>query len=120
MPPGTSIDARWADAFDTVVEATGAESGFSTARGIVRPGGVIVLKSTFARPMTAFDSSGLVVDEVSVVGSRCGPFAPALRILARGQIDVEALVHARFALDDAMEALDYASRRGVLKVLIQP
>ena len=117
---GESTDKFLVDACDTVVEATGAQSGFLTARKIVRPGGVIVLKSTYASPMTAFDISSLVVDEVQVVGSRCGPFEPALRMLEQGRIRVDQMIHGRFALDDAVEALEYAGQRGVLKVLIAP
>jgi threonine dehydrogenase-like Zn-dependent dehydrogenase len=119
---GTSAGpaGQFADCFDIVVEATGDETGFDTARNIVRPGGVIVLKSTFAGPMAEFDSSSLVVDEVSIVGSRCGPFEPALRMLESGQVRVEEMIHARYSLDDAVQALDLASQKGVLKVLIQP
>ena len=117
---GEPIAREFIDTFDVVAEATGAESGFSTARKIVRPGGVIVLKSTFARPIAEFDSSGLVVDEVQVVGSRCGPFAPALRMLDQERVSVDDMIDGRYALDDAVDALEYAGRSGVLKVLIDP
>jgi alcohol dehydrogenase len=106
--------------FDIVVEATGAESGFLTARSLVRPGGTIVLKSTFAGPTTALDISSLVVDEVQVIGSRCGPFEPAIRMLNQGRVEVDQMIHRRFSLDDGVQALEYAARRGVLKVLISP
>lgn len=114
------VESTLSGSFDVVVEATGAESGFLSATQMVRPDGVIVLKSTFARPMRQFDISKLVVDEIRVVGSRCGPFAPALRMLADGLVDVDGLVHGRFGLDDGVEALRYAAQRGVLKVLIEP
>ncbi|MEX1020269.1 MAG: alcohol dehydrogenase catalytic domain-containing protein, partial [Litorilinea sp.] len=94
-----------ADPADVVVDATGRAAGFATARRLVRPGGTLVLKSTFAEPTTAVDLSSLVVDEVRVVGSRCGPFAPALRLLAAGRVDVEPLISAEYPLDLATTAL---------------
>ena len=84
----------------------------------MRPGGTLVLKSTFARDLDHFDASGLVVDEITLVGSRCGPFAPALRLLRGGAIDTESLIHARYPLAQGVEALAHAGRRGVLKVLL--
>ena len=104
--------------FDVVVEATGAASGFELARRLVRPAGVIVLKSTFAGAPPAFDLTNLVVDEVQVAGSRCGPFAPAIRLLHEGRIHVGEMVQARYNLDDGLEAMQHAARRGVLKVLL--
>ncbi len=109
------------DAFgqaDVVVEATGSPSGFASARRLVRPGGTLVLKSTFASDLPRFDASGLVVDEITLVGSRCGPFAPALRLLRDGAVETAALIHARYSLEQGVEALEHAGRRGVLKVLI--
>jgi threonine dehydrogenase-like Zn-dependent dehydrogenase len=103
---------------DVVVEVTGSPDGFALARRLVRPGGVIVLKSTFAGNISEFDSSSLVVDEVTVMGSRCGPFEPALRLLTAGDIDVTSLIQARYSLDNAVEALAHAGRKGVLKALI--
>ena len=105
---------------DVVVDVTGSPAGFAQARRLVRPQGVIVLKSTFAGRLPDLDISSLVVDEITVIGSRCGPFAPALRMLASGAVLVEPLIHARYPLDDAVAALDYAGRKGVLKVLIEP
>ena len=105
-------------AADIVVEVTGSPSGFAMAHRLVRPGGTLILKSTFASPLTMFDISSLVVDEITVMGSRCGPFAPALRMLARGDIAVKPLIHTRYSLDDGAAALEYAGSRGVLKVLL--
>src|SRR5690606_27924143 len=85
--------------FDVVVEATGSPDGFGVARCRVRPGGILVLKSTFAGKQPPLDLSSLVVDEVTVVGSRCGPFAPALRLLASGRVQVEPLVQGCYGLD---------------------
>lgn len=105
---------------DVVIEATGAPSGIAVALRLVRPGGTLVLKSTFADHLFDFDMSSLVVDEITLVGSRCGPFGPALRMLERGQVRVEPLIQARFPLDDAEAALAFAGTKGVLKVVVQP
>lgn len=105
--------------FDIVVEATGSPSGLDLARSALRPRGTLVLKSTYAGEVT-LDLSPFVVDEITIVGSRCGPFAPALRLLESGRVDPTPLIAARYALDDAVEALRHASERGVLKVLLQP
>lgn len=106
------------DRFDVVVEATGAASGFELSRRLVRPAGTIVLKSTFAGASPTFDLTNLVVDEVQVVGSRCGPFAPAIRLLHERRVHVGEMVQARYNLDDGLEAMQHAARRGVLKVLM--
>ncbi len=100
-----------------VVEATGTVAGFRRALDLVEPRGTLVLKSTTHR-QEPLDLAPAVVNEVTVVGSRCGPFAPAVRALAAGCIEVEALVSARFPLARAAEALDRAAQREALKVLI--
>lgn len=105
---------------DVVVEVTGSPQGFAQAVSLVRPGGTLVLKSTFAAALPNFDLSHLVVDEITLVGSRCGPFAPALRLLQSGLVQTQPLIHARYALDEGVAALAHASRKGVLKVLIAP
>ncbi|MEZ4867777.1 MAG: alcohol dehydrogenase catalytic domain-containing protein [Caldilineaceae bacterium] len=105
---------------DIVVEVTGSPQGFAQARRWVRPGGVLALKSTFADCSPAVDLSALVVDEITLLGSRCGPFAPALRLLAAGLVQVESLLHGCYSLDDAPAALHHAAQKGVLKVLIKP
>jgi threonine dehydrogenase-like Zn-dependent dehydrogenase len=104
---------------DLVVECTGQAKGFQTARQLVRPRGTLVLKSTY-HSLVETDLSGLVVDEIQVVGSRCGPFPAALRLLEQGLVDVTSLIEAEYRLDDAMMALEHAARRGTLKVLIRP
>lgn len=104
---------------DLVVEATGDPGGFAAARRLVRPRGTIVLKSTYRGALT-LDAAALVVDEVTLVGSRCGPFPAALELLARGAVDPRPLVDARYALADAPEALAHAARPGALKVLLAP
>jgi threonine dehydrogenase-like Zn-dependent dehydrogenase len=104
---------------DLVVECTGRAEGFGTARELVRPGGILVLKSTY-EGLTQVDLSRLVVDEVQVIGSRCGPFPAALRLLRQGRIDVTSLIEAEYTLDEAHAAFEHAGRRGALKVLLRP
>jgi threonine dehydrogenase-like Zn-dependent dehydrogenase len=106
---------RW----DIVIEATGSPSGFDLARKALRPRGTLVLKSTYRGEMT-INLSPFVVDEITVIGSRCGPFAPALRLMEMKQVDPSALVAARFGLDDALRAFDQAASAGMLKVLLTP
>jgi len=102
---------------DVVVECTGQPLGLVVARQAVRPRGTIVLKSTHAGE-TTLNLSAVVVDEITLVGSRCGPFAPALDLLSRALIDVRPLIHARYPLVDALAAFDHAARPGTMKVLL--
>ena len=103
--------------FDVVVECTGNPEGFERARGAVRPRGTLVMKSTYPGKLS-MDASAVVVDEITLVGSRCGPFAPALKLLADGEIDPRPLVSAHFPLSEAASALRHAKRPETLKVLI--
>ncbi len=103
--------------FDVAVECTGNPSGFALARRALRPRGTLVLKSTYAGRLT-MDASSVVVDEIALVGSRCGPFPPALRLLTAGRVEVESLIDARYPLAEAEAALERAGRRGTLKVLL--
>jgi threonine dehydrogenase-like Zn-dependent dehydrogenase len=112
-----AADAVPAAAADVVVECTGNPEGFAIARHAVRPRGTIVLKSTYHGGLK-LDVAMVVVDEVTLVGSRCGPFAPALDLLARGAVDVDPLLAARYPLNDAPRAYEHAARPGMLKVLI--
>jgi threonine dehydrogenase-like Zn-dependent dehydrogenase len=102
---------------DIVVEATGSPEGFEIARRAVRPRGTIVFKSTYKGEMR-LNFSSIVVDEINLVGSRCGPFQPALRLLASGRVNVNPLIDNRFILSDGEKALQHAARPGVLKVLM--
>lgn len=101
--------------FDVVVEATGSAPGFERARSLLRPRGTLVLKSTYHGKLE-LDAAPLVIDEITVVGSRCGPFPPALRALAEGRIDPTPLIEDSFALADGVRALEKAAERGVRKV----
>jgi threonine dehydrogenase-like Zn-dependent dehydrogenase len=101
-----------------VVEATGSAAGFARAVAATRPRGTLVLKSTHAE-QPAVDLAPLVINELHVIGSRCGPFPPALRALETDAVDVRSLIHARVPLARADEALRMAAQPGVLKVLIE-
>jgi threonine dehydrogenase-like Zn-dependent dehydrogenase len=102
---------------DLVVEATGRPAGYATARRLVRPRGVVVLKSTYHGSVDA-DLTMAVVDEITLVGSRCGPFAPALRLLEQDLVNVAPLIQARYPLNEAVAAFEHAARPGALKVLV--
>lgn len=105
---------RW----EVVVEATGSSSGFDLARQAVRPRGVLVLKSTY-RGEASVNFSSLVIDEITLLGSRCGPFAPALRVLANHAVDPSLLIAAHYPLARAVEAFELARQPGMLKVLLE-
>jgi len=106
---------RW----DIVVEATGSPSGFSLARRAIRPRGTLVLKSTYKGEMNV-NFSSIVVDEINIVGSRCGPFEPALRLMESHQVDPTVLIANEFKLEDGLKAFEHAAETGMLKVLIEP
>jgi threonine dehydrogenase-like Zn-dependent dehydrogenase len=104
--------------FDFVVEATGSPSGLETACRCVRPRGTIVLKSTYAG-RAEVDLSRVVVDEIALVGSRCGPFEPALVMLESGNVQPECLIERSFPLEDGISAFRHARSSASLKVLIE-
>jgi 2-desacetyl-2-hydroxyethyl bacteriochlorophyllide A dehydrogenase len=105
--------------FDLVVEASGSPSGFELALDLLCPRGTLVLKSTF-HGVTQISAARIVVDEISVVGSRCGRFAPALELLQTGKIDVQSLISEEFALTEGLRAMAQAADPGVMKVLLRP
>jgi threonine dehydrogenase-like Zn-dependent dehydrogenase len=104
---------------DIVIDATGAPTGLAHALQLVRPEGTIVLKTTVADPC-ALPLSPVVIHEVRIIGSRCGPFRPALDALASGEIDPTPMISATYPLDDALAAFEHARQPDVLKVLIRP
>lgn len=104
--------------FDVAVDCTGSADGFNTAVGLVRPGGVVVLKTTVAR-RAAVDLNRVVIDEITVIGSRCGPFVPAIKALEEKKVDVAPLISKVFPIEQSVEALEYAAQKGVLKVLLR-
>ena len=104
---------------DVVIEASGSESGFTTALDLVKPRGKMVLKSTF-HGTSNWDASRIVVDEISIIGSRCGRLAPAMELLASNKIKVDDLISEEYRLEKGVFALEQAARRGVLKLLLRP
>lgn len=103
--------------FDIVVECTGNPQGFELARQALRPRGTLVLKSTYADRLT-IDASALVVDEITLIGSRCGPFAKALDLLATADVDTSSLVQATYPLSKGLDAFAAAQQRGSQKILL--
>ena len=103
---------------DVAVECTGNPEGLEIARRAVRPRGTIVLKSTY-HGRASVDLAPIVVDEITVVGSRCGPFAAALDLLARGAVDPRPLIDERYRLTEAVAAIEHAARPGTLKILVE-
>lgn len=102
---------------DLVVECTGAAQGLELALRLVRPRGTVILKSTVAA-QSSMHLAPIVIDEIRVQGSRCGPFAPALRALSHKRIDVGSLISATYKLDEGLAAFERAEQKGVLKVLL--
>jgi threonine dehydrogenase-like Zn-dependent dehydrogenase len=112
-------DGGLGEPFGLVVECTGSPAGFGRAVTLTRPRGTLVLKSTYAGRANV-DLAPIVVNEISVVGSRCGPFPAALEALAGGRVQVGPLISARFSLAHAKEAYTRAGQPGTLKVLLRP
>jgi threonine dehydrogenase-like Zn-dependent dehydrogenase len=102
---------------DVVVDCTGSASGLELAMQMVRPRGTVVLKTTVAasKPLNL---APVVIDEINIIGSRCGPFREAIRALAEKRIEITSLIHRRMKLEQGIEAMDLAARPGVLKVIL--
>jgi threonine dehydrogenase-like Zn-dependent dehydrogenase len=110
----------FADAsFKLAVEATGNAAGLAHTLRLVPPQGTVVLKSTYA-DSPQVDLTPVVVNELNVIGSRCGPFAPALELLANGVIVTDSFVEGRYPLADGLRAFEHASQPGVRKILLYP
>jgi threonine dehydrogenase-like Zn-dependent dehydrogenase len=107
-----------ARSFDTVIEATGTPMGFELARKAIRPRGKLVIKSTY-HGLLEINMSAIVVDELTIIGSRCGPFPPAIRLLRDQKVDVLPLIMGRYPLTEGVEAFQRAGERGILKVLLE-
>jgi threonine dehydrogenase-like Zn-dependent dehydrogenase len=105
--------------FDVVVEATGSASGLELALGAVRPRGTLVLKSTIAGNHDV-SLAAIVINEVTVIGSRCGVFAPALEALEEKSVSVTPLIEKIYPLNDGIEAVKHAARQGARKILLRP
>ena len=115
--PTLDTSGQWYGCFDVVVDCSGQPSGFELARRLLRPRGTLVLKSTFHGTQEV-TMAPFVVDEIAVVGSRCGPFQPALRLLERRLIDVDALLDAEYPIERGVEAFERAMTPGTLKVQV--
>lgn len=102
---------------DVVVDCTGTAQGFADSLDLLKACGTMILKSTYVGLPEA-DLTRVVIDEISLVGSRCGSFESALRLLKAGVVDVESLIESRYELDDALEAMKHAGQKGVLKALL--
>jgi threonine dehydrogenase-like Zn-dependent dehydrogenase len=105
-----------ASSFDVAIECTGNHLGFGLAQRALRARGTLVMKSTYADRLT-LDASAIVVHELTIIGSRCGPFPKALALLAEGKVDVLPLVQAHYPLERALDAFDHAQRPGTLKIV---
>jgi alcohol dehydrogenase len=104
-------------AYDYVVDATGSPEGLRQAVGMTRPRGTVILKST-VHGAVGIDAAPVIVNEVTLVGSRCGPFQPALQLLAAGRVHVDDMISERLPLEQAPAAFRKAQQKGVLKVLL--
>ena len=105
-------------AYDFVVEATGSITGFETSLALTKPRGTLILKSTIAASKE-FNLAPIVIDEITVLGSRCGQFAPALRMLEQKRIDVKPLISDIYAIDDSIEAFERNKEKSSVKVLVK-
>jgi threonine dehydrogenase-like Zn-dependent dehydrogenase len=114
---GSGAARSRAGTFSIAVECTGSPEGPASAMAFLEPLGTLVLKTTVSRPLQ-LPSERLVVDEINVIGSRCGPFPKAIDALSRRKIEVEQMLDKSFSLDDAPEAVRHAAKPGVLKTLI--
>ncbi len=111
-------DAVKSKSFDITVECTGNPDGFKLALSGLRPRGILVLKSTYAGKLN-IDASAIVVDEITVMGSRCGPFDKALELLKNQKVDVNSLIETSYPLEEGMAAFHRAQQKGTLKVLLK-
>ena len=104
--------------YDVVVEATGSISGFETALALTKPRGTLVLKSTVAASKE-FNLAPIVIDEITVLGSRCGQFGPALRLLKSGKVDFSPLISGVYDVDNALEGFEKNKEKDTLKILLK-
>lgn len=116
--PALERSAIPAQRAQVVIDCTGTAEGFADALELVEPRGTIILKSTY-RDMPHANLTRIAVDEIRLIGSRCGSFDSALRLLAAGLVDVESLIDARYSLGDGLQAVEHAAQKGTLKVLLE-
>ena len=113
------IDSNDEKKYDLVIEATGNDSGFSDTMKLIRPRGTVILKSTIAS-QNKLDLTPAVVNEVTVIGSRCGIFRPAINALESGSVSVEELVDSIYPLEKFQQAFEHAKKPGAMKILLKP
>ncbi|HTP85354.1 MAG TPA: alcohol dehydrogenase catalytic domain-containing protein [Bryobacteraceae bacterium] len=106
-------------AYDWTVDATGSPEGLRQAVAMTRPRGTLILKST-VHGLVPVDTAPIIVNEITLVGSRCGRFEPALKLLRTGRVNVDSMISAEYLLSDASAAFDHAAQKGVMKVLLRP
>jgi threonine dehydrogenase-like Zn-dependent dehydrogenase len=105
--------------FDLVVEATGSNSGFADTMKLIKPRGTVILKSTIASREN-LDLTPTVVNEITLIGSRCGLFKPAIDALATGMVSVDSMIDSTFPLEKFSEAIEHAKKPDTLKVFLKP
>jgi len=113
------IDSNDGKKYDLVTEATGSDSGFSDTMKLIRPRGTVILKSTIAS-QNKLDLTPAVINEVTVIGSRCGIFRPAINALESGSVSVEELVDSIYPLEKFQQAFEHAKKPGAMKILLKP
>lgn len=113
-----ALGREWAGRFDVVIEASGSPSGLATALGVVKPRGTVVLKSTH-QGSTPLEMSQVVVNELTIVGSRCGRFRPAIDLLVSGHLDLSPLISGRLPLEKGLQAFEEAAAPENMKVILQ-
>jgi len=118
LPESAATGPEWNSRFDVAIEASGSPSGLGSAVRVVKPRGIVVLKSTHQGD-TPVDTSEVVVNELTVVGSRCGRFVPAIELLASKRMDLSPLISRRLPLEEGMSAFREAAAPGTLKVILQ-
>lgn len=111
-------DLKIEKAYDFVVEATGSITGFETSLALTKPRGTLILKSTIAASKE-FNLAPIVIDEITVLGSRCGQFAPALRLLESKRLDVKPLISDIYDIDDSIKAFERNTEKSSVKVLVK-
>ncbi|MFB5631769.1 MAG: alcohol dehydrogenase catalytic domain-containing protein [Nitrosopumilus sp.] len=119
IPTKIGIDSSDEQSYDLVVEATGSNSGFADTMKLVRPRGTVILKSTIASREN-LDLTPTVVNEITLVGSRCGLFKPAIDALATGIVSVDSMIDSTFPLEKFSQAIEHAKKPDTLKVFLKP
>jgi threonine dehydrogenase-like Zn-dependent dehydrogenase len=114
----TKLSLKKNEKFDLVIDCTGSPSGIDTAFEIVKPKGRIIIKTTTAK-REPLDLNRVVINELIVIGSRCGPFPKAIRIIESQMIELSSLINAYFPLEEGIKAFQYASRKEILKTILR-